>query len=233
MNKLFHCIGIAHHQTQAVRFTSAWTLQNSASLALFTSQLMTRTSGRQRMLRVCTCGSRECTGSRPGPLLHLSEGGGGTHRRLILLTVLTPGLGALLQTDALLQDLGKVVLLYFIWWIKVNWMRCQRAHFLPPVNDAGWFCQAYYGDLMYSLCWRLLMERTLESYLESCVRGNAWWTAALATSGPSLCRSDTDCCSPPHSRTVSRWPTHQRNPENWATNTQENEIFSDLINAES
>lgn len=34
--------------------TSAWTFQNSASLALFTSQLMTRTSGRQRMLRVCT-----------------------------------------------------------------------------------------------------------------------------------------------------------------------------------
>ena len=35
--------------------TSACTLQNSASLVLFTSQLMTRTSGRHRMLRVCTC----------------------------------------------------------------------------------------------------------------------------------------------------------------------------------
>ena len=35
--------------------TSACALQNSASLALFTSQLMTRTSGRHRMLRVCTC----------------------------------------------------------------------------------------------------------------------------------------------------------------------------------
>lgn len=34
--------------------TSAWTFQNSASLVLFTSQLMTKTSGRQRMLRVCT-----------------------------------------------------------------------------------------------------------------------------------------------------------------------------------
>lgn len=36
--------------------TSACVFQKSASLELFTSQLMTRTSGRQRMLRVWTCG---------------------------------------------------------------------------------------------------------------------------------------------------------------------------------
>lgn len=35
--------------------TSACVLQKSASLELFTSQLMTRTSGRQRMFRVWTC----------------------------------------------------------------------------------------------------------------------------------------------------------------------------------
>lgn len=93
---------------------------------------MTRTSGRHRMLRVCTCSSRECTGSTHKTNAAASEWwGGGTHRRLILLTVLTPGLGALLQTDALLQDLGKVVLLYFIWGIKVNVLI-----FLPPVTMA-------------------------------------------------------------------------------------------------
>lgn len=36
--------------------TSACVFQKSASLELFTSQLMTSTSGRQRMCRVCTCG---------------------------------------------------------------------------------------------------------------------------------------------------------------------------------
>lgn len=70
------------------------------------------------MLRVCTCSSPECTGStheaQARPAAASGGRGGGTHCGLILLTVLTPGLGALLQTDALLQDLGKVVLLYFI-----------------------------------------------------------------------------------------------------------------------
>lgn len=38
--------------------TSACVFQKSASLELFTSQLMTNTSGRQRMFRVCTCRER-------------------------------------------------------------------------------------------------------------------------------------------------------------------------------
>lgn len=41
------------------------------------------------------------------------------YRGLILLTVFTPRLCILLQADALLQDLGKVVLLYrFLWKVK-------------------------------------------------------------------------------------------------------------------
>lgn len=38
--------------------TSACVFQKSASLELFTSQLMTSTSGRQRMFLVCTCRER-------------------------------------------------------------------------------------------------------------------------------------------------------------------------------
>lgn len=83
-----------------------------------------------------------------------------------------------------------------------------------------------------SLCLRCLADEDAWIHLESCAQGNAWWTAALATSAPSLCHSDTDCCSPPHIQTASRWPTHQRSPENWTTNTQGNAIFSALINAQ-
>lgn len=46
------------NRPRSVSPTSACVFQKSASLELFTSQLMTSTSGRQRMFRVCTCGER-------------------------------------------------------------------------------------------------------------------------------------------------------------------------------
>lgn len=54
---------------QSVSPTSACVFQKSASLELFTSQLMTRTSGRQRMFRVWTCRERRRwkTGSTENP----------------------------------------------------------------------------------------------------------------------------------------------------------------------
>lgn len=60
-----------------------------------------------------------------------------------------------------------------------------------------------------------------QTHLECSVQGNAWWRAMWARSGPSPCRSDTDCCSPLHSRTVFRWQTQRRNPENWIINTRQ------------
>lgn len=64
------------------------------------------------------------------------------------------------------------------------------------------------------------VQRRRQTHLECSVQGNAWWRAMWARSGPSPCRSDTDCCSPLHIQTVFRWQTQQRNPESWITNTR-------------
>lgn len=141
-----------------------------------------------------------------------------THCGLILLTVFTPRLSALLQTDAFLQDLSKVVFLYrFFWRAKAKLMYYQQIHnfYLPQVihtlvsQGYAWGTCKLHMTIHAQQC-----ERVLKTYLESSAQGNAWWRATWGRCGPSPCHSDTGCCSQLHIQTVFRWQTHRRNPEN-------------------
>lgn len=161
---------------------------------------MTRTSGKHLMLRVCTCSDTNCHHTTLSISFLYVWVQADTHSRLILLTVFTPGLSALLQTDALLQDFSKVILLYhFVWTVKGKLLNC---HDLSAWQNNG----RIHAHECVKAPW---------TYPESSVRGSAWWTAAWGRSGPFPLHSGTDCCSPPHSRTAFRWRTPRRSPKSY------------------
>ena len=129
-----------------------------------------------------------------------------THRGLILLTVFTPRLSTLLQTDALLQNLSEVILLYCLFWqVKVKLI-------LFSINKYRTISLSFFffADSHLSLHESIHVPGT---HLESSAPGNAWWRAMWGRNGPSPCHSDTGCCSQLHIQTIFQWQTHQMSPE--------------------
>lgn len=106
-----------------------------------------------------------------------------THCGLILLTVFTPRLSALLQTDALLQDLSKVILLYCL-FCKMKWMYCQLIqNFCPPqvvlyASLAELELQEYH-KLTLSVLFRVMHGEEQRERGADCLLATATQTAVL------------------------------------------------------
>lgn len=101
-----------------------------------------------------------------------------THCGLILLTVFTPRLGALLQTDAFLQDLSKVIFFHCLFWrVKVTRAQSTVSYYYFTVTGERLYMHLTFKAKLEgpneSIC-KQQCERVPWTHLESSARGNAW-----------------------------------------------------------